>query len=180
MAITTCPNCEARTLPGDVSCRKCKYDFISGRQLTGTSEGAARRRALAVGGTAAGVVLVLVAIFASFYIASVGTPEALRDDDHPCLDSLRVMQPRVLASRARGNPIPMCRTGTSPTDCWAEADITAAMVSAIVEGLEMRLEETTDGFELRCRADLDGDGDRALYEANERTAGVRITASGVR
>jgi hypothetical protein len=74
----------------------------------------------------------------------------------------------------------MCRTGTSPTDCWAEADITAAMVSAIVEGLEMRLEETTDGFELRCRADLDGDGDRALYEANERTAGVRITASGVR
>jgi len=178
MTITACPNCGAQTLPGDVSCRKCKYDFIAGRQLTGSVEGEARRRVLAVGGTVTGLLLVVVAIFASFFIAARPDEDSIPVDDHPCLDSLRVMQPKILAAAAR-NPTPKCSTKSSPVDCWADADVTSTMISAVEPGLEIRLEGTRVGFELRCRADLDGDGDRALYEANERTDGVRITTLGV-
>lgn len=181
MTITACPNCGAQTLPGDVSCRKCKYDFIAGRQLTGSVEGEARRRALAVGGTIGGITLVIVAVFASFFIAARPDPDAIAPDDHPCLDSLAVMQPRVVGALARGNAIPTCGTRTTPADCWVEADVTSSMVAAAAaDGLDIRVEQTRSGFELRCRADLDGDGDRALYEANDRTTGVRITADGVR
>ncbi len=180
MTITQCPNCGAQTLPGDVSCRKCRYDFIAGRQLTGSPEGEARRRAMAIGGTVGGIALVIVAIVAAFSIAARPDLDAIPVDDHPCLDSLRVIQPRIAAAYARGNPIPACRTEVSPDDCWAEVDVTPTMISALHDGLELRLEETRAGFELRCRGDLDGDGDRALYEANERTDGVRITALGVK
>ncbi|MCP4870969.1 MAG: hypothetical protein GY898_19870 [Proteobacteria bacterium] len=144
-------------------------------------EGEARRRALAVGGTIGGITLMIVAVFASFFIAARPDPDALAEDDHPCLDSLAVMQPRVLGAFTRGNAIPKCGTKTTPADCWAEADVTSSMVaSALASGLDIRVEQTREGFELRCRADLDEDGDRALYEANDRTTGVRITAYGVR
>lgn len=178
MTITRCPNCEAQVLPGDVSCRRCKYDFIMGRQLDSDPDADLRRRRLAIIGASLGGALILAGLIMSFLLKPE-EDETGPKDDHPCMVSLQAIQPTIHGWLGRGNTIPECApTPPGPTACWQEVGISAASVSG--EGLEFTLEQTRDGFDLRCRADLDGDGDRALYSANEAVAGVRISPTGVR
>jgi len=160
-----------------VSCRRCKYDFIMGRQLDGDPAAQERKRRLAGLGAVVAGILIVGGIVMSF-VMKPPEEDAGPVDNHPCAVALRGIQPVIAAAAARGNPIPECEAPPpGPTACWQEVDVPTAAVST--EGIELTLERTRDGFDIRCRADMDGDGDRALYSANEAVTGVRISPLGV-
>lgn len=176
MTLSRCPNCDARILPGDVQCRRCRYDFIAGRRLT--TDGEARRGRRLLVGMAAGAVLLLAGVLVLVLAGRGGDVEEPATDH--CLAALRAIQPAVVAAHARGNPIPACgNTPPGPLSCWDPAGVTASLMPG-VEGVSLSLLPTRTGFDIRCRADLDGDGNPAMYQANERIDGVRTSADGVR
>jgi hypothetical protein len=178
MALTRCPNCDAQVLPGDIQCRRCKYDFILGKQLSADPEADERRRRLIIRicvGAGLAVLVVIVLVW-SLRDPEVGPVV----DDHPCLEVLARAQPVVASALRRGNPLPTCgATPPGPIECWATTDITTAHLPT-VPTLNLSIAPARGGFELQCRADLDGDGATALYEANTSIAGVRISPYGVR
>lgn len=179
MTVTRCPNCDAQVLPGDVQCRRCKYDFILGKQLSSDPEADERRR----------IVLLRIAVLGGLLLAAVGVlflttlggeDDSPVVDDHPCLAALQRLQPVIASAHSRGNPIPRCgATPPGPIDCWDPVDVGTSQMPT-TPTLALLLNPTRSGFELQCRSDLDGDGDLALYEANLDIDGVRISPGGVR
>lgn len=179
MTANRCPNCDAQVLPGDVQCRRCKYDFILGKQLSSDPEADERRRIMLLrGGVLGGLLLAAVGVLLLTMIAD--REEEPITDDHPCLAALQRVQPVIAAAHSRGNPVPDCHaTPPGPVACWDPVDVTSIHMPTI-PSMSLLLSRTRSGFELQCRADLDGDGAHALYEANLQIDGVRISPQGVR
>ncbi len=178
MTVTRCPNCDAQVLPGDVQCRRCRYDFILGKQLSSDPEADEHRRVVLI---RLGVLVVLLLATVGVLLLATGSDEdEPAVDDHPCLAALNRVQPVVASAHARGNPIPRCGdTPPGPIDCWDPVDVGSSLLPDIAS-MSLRLNPTRSGFELQCQADLDGDGAHALYEANLQIDGVRISPEGVR
>ena len=86
----------------------------------------------------------------------------------------------IASAHSRGNRIPRCgTTPPGPIACWDPVDVGSSHMPT-TPSMSLVLEPTRSGFELQCRADLDGDGKDALYEANLHIDGVRISPAGVR
>jgi len=47
------------------------------------------------------------------------------------------------------------------------------------QALTLSMKPTAAGFIIRCRADLDGDGDFAKFQANQALDGVRTTDNAI-
>ena len=124
--------------------------------------------------------LLLAAIGVLLLARSGGGPDEPAVDDHPCLSILNKVQPVSAAAHSRGNTVPKCgATPPGPIACWDPVDVSSSHMPT-TPSMSLRIDPSRSGFELQCRADLDGDGASALYEANLQTDGVRISPQGVR
>jgi hypothetical protein len=177
MAVNRCPSCASQVIPGEVTCRRCGFDFILGRKPEDWNpiDEARRRKTMLVSGLAgallvAGIILVLV--------VGGGPDEDVRVAD-PCLDALVQMQPIVAAAVDRGNPVPKCEaTPPGDPDCWTAVGVTIPTFAA--EGLSFTLRAGGTVFELKCLIDADGDGVAAVYKANAVIDGVKISGSDIK
>ncbi len=177
MAVTRCPSCASQVLPGEVSCRRCGFDFILGRKPEDWNPmDLARRRRTMVLSIAAGALLV-----AGVVIVVLLGPGGEDDQNvtDPCLDSLARMQPIVAAAADRGNPVPRCEaTPPGPAECWTAMGVFIDQFAA--QGLSYTLRPSASAFEIQCLIDADGDGVPAVYKANAVIDGVKISGSAVR
>lgn len=167
-----CPKCNARLLPGDVECRNCHYDLISGRMPGEKSSVEQKRTVVLASGSALAVVLILGGAIALGNMQG-DPPKA----DPACIQALNTLQPVVLAHTG---DIPACnKTPPGPTDCWSLAGVTTAMLPRR-DDLWLKLRRTATGFEITCRSDEDGDGEWTLFQANEDVQGLRISRAEIR
>lgn len=167
-----CTNCNARLLPGDVQCRSCGLDLISGR-LPGEKSSHERKRTVVLAASAA---VSLVLIFAGAFVIG-GLSEEPTPESVPCLEALHAIQP-VVKNHTR--ELPSCdKTPPGPTDCWSLAGVSTSLLPRR-DDLWLKLRPSRTGFQITCRSDEDGDGDWALFQANEDVEGLRISKPGVR
>jgi ribosomal protein L40E len=170
--VDRCPHCNARLLPGDVECRSCKFDLISGR-MPGEKSSVEQQRTVRLAITAAVSIVLILA-------GAVALGNLNREPPHhdpPCMAALKAIQPTI---KAHPREIPRCdKTPPGPTDCWSLAGVTTAMLPRR-DDLWLKLRPTATGFEITCRSDLDGDGEWTLFQANEDVEGLRISRAAVR
>ncbi len=167
-----CTNCNARLLPGDVECRSCGFDLISGR-MPGEKSSVEQKRTLRLGlASAASLLLIFGGAFALGNLNKEPAPETV-----PCLQALKAIQPII---KAHDRELPSCgKTPPGPTDCWSLAGVSTALLPRR-DDLWLSLRPSEEGFEITCRSDVDGDGDWALFQANEHVEGLRISRASVR
>ena len=167
-----CTNCKARLLPGDVECRACGFDLISGR-MPGEKSSQEQKRTLVLAGSAAASLLLIFA--GAFALGSLNDEPP--PDSVPCLEALHAIQPVV---KSHPRELPSCdKTPPGPTDCWSLAGVSTALLPRR-DDLWLKLRPSATGFQITCRSDEDGDGDWTLFQANEDVEGLRISKSGVR
>ncbi len=176
MATDRCPDCNTRLLPGDVACESCGFDLIMGRK---PGERTARDQArLATQATLS--VAALILLFAGAWKAvSVAAVEEVEPAE-ACLRVLETIQPQVKAKLDAGVELPRCdRTPPGPSDCWSLAGVSAADLPR-GDTMWLKLRGYKDAFEITCRSDEDGDGEWALFQANDEVPGIRISKAEVR
>jgi hypothetical protein len=171
MSGTKCPACEAQVLPGDPTCRRCGYDFITGQVPEPEAVRQARRIGRIVGFGSLFVGLPLLA----FLLLGRGEDPSDLTDQHPCLQALRHIQPLVKARMDSRGALPSCgATPPGPTDCWFDAGVAGPDLPRS-QVLVLELRARAGGFSLECRTDLDDDGGWAVFEANAHLTGIRLT-----
>ncbi len=162
-----CTNCNARLLPGDVECRSCGFDLISGRMPGEKSSQEQKRTMILAGSAAASLLLIFAGAFALGNLNKEPPPDSV-----PCLEALRAIQPIV---KAHTGELPRCdKTPPGPTDCWSFAGVSTSLLPRR-DDLWLKLRPSASGFQITCRSDEDGDGNWTLFQANEDVEGLRIS-----
>ena len=176
MAVNRCPSCASQVIPGEVTCRRCGFDFILGKKPEDWNPiDEARRRRTVLVSALAGVLLV-TGVLLVLLVESRSTDDDAEVD--PCLDALVQMQPVIAAAADRGNPVPRCEA-TPPADaeCWTAVGVSIPKYAT--EGISFTLRPGSTVFELKCLVDADGDGVSAVYKANAIINGVKISGSDI-
>jgi len=116
MAERGCPDCGAPTLPGDVACEACGYDYIMGRRPESAAVQQARRY-----GRIAGLLAFFVGLpLLGFVLFGTDDGPSEYVDQHPCLRALRRLQPIVAEIYGADVELPLCGdTPPGPSDCWS-------------------------------------------------------------
>jgi hypothetical protein len=170
--VERCTNCNARLLPGDVSCRSCGFDLISGRMPGEKSSQEQKRTMVLAAGAVASLLLIFAGAFAVGNLGKEPPPASV-----PCLEALALIQPAVVA---KGGGDHSCdKTPPGPTDCWSLAGVPTSMLPRR-DDMWLKLQPSATGFQITCRSDEDGDGDWALFQATQDVVGLRISRPEVR
>jgi hypothetical protein len=100
--------------------------------------------------------------------------------DHPCEILLMELRPPLLGLVATGGGVPACRTGrTEPPECWGP--LAGSWIDDLQSlGLHIDLSPTDEGFDLNCRADLDADGEMAMFRTTEEVLPLALSGESVR
>lgn len=173
-----CPNCEAKLVPGDISCQRCGFDLISGRRLgvAGGGAGGPSRLLVIVGLGIAGAVMIAVML----YVGSQDDPEVTIQEEHLCVQTLSVLRPLLMDYVGGSGEVPRCAaTPPGPAGCWEAAGIPEASLPT-GGSVSVELAPMASGFDLTCRADLDGDGESAVYKSTRDVETLLVTDPGVR
>jgi hypothetical protein len=159
---------------GELSCRRCGFDLILGRKAgTRPERSNFTKVALLIG-------VVVVAVLFMRLLGVTGPGDRQTGGGHPCETLLRDLRPPLLELVASGAAVPDCRTGEpSPADCWGPlaGPWTDDLQSL---GLHIALSPTDEGFDLNCRADLDDDGEAAMFRTTVEVPPLALSGEGVR
>lgn len=160
---------------GELSCAGCGFDLILGRKL-GTRPGRSTPTKVAL--------LVGVVVAAALCLRLLGFTGSGGDDEsgggHPCETLLSELRPLLLELVATGAAIPDCSTrAPQAADCWGPlaGPWTDGPSGA---GLHLDLSPTDAGFDLNCRADLDADGEEAMFRTTVDVLPLALSGEGVR
>jgi hypothetical protein len=93
---------------------------------------------------------------------------------------LMELRPSLVDLVATGSAVPDCSTGSPEVpDCWGP------LAGPWTEGLQglglhISLSPTDAGFDLNCRADLDEDGEAAMFRTTADVPPLALSGEGVR
>ena len=161
-----CPNCEAQLIPGDVSCHRCSFDLISGRQLSGSDGGGSKAPLVVASFVALGLGIGVL------FLMKGTQPPPEPVDSHLCASPLAELRRLLIAHVDAGNEVAACRqTPPGEVACWTAAGVPAEALPESGE-ITVELDAMPAGFRVTCQQK----GEAQVYMATKDTAEVVIPA----